>query len=206
MTASLSSPEDLINVALVRIGYKRLIGSIWDGSEAAQLALAVYSQTRDAMLRDGDWGFAQRNVAATLLKSAPVGGYFPPAVWDPTVNPPLNWLYEYAYPDDCLKVRSLRPLAPLFIPNFDPTPIEFGIDNDNAFVPARRVIVTNLASSAIVYTGRVTDPTTFAVDFTAGLIEGLAEQLGASLATLDAAKMEGAESRADKGMAEMEQG
>lgn len=206
MTSSLSNPEDLVNAALVRIGYKRQIGSIWDGSEAAQLALAVYGQTRDSMLRLGDWDFAQRNVAATLLKSAPVGGYFPPAVWDPNTNPPLNWLYEYTYPDDCLKLRSLRPLSPLFIPNFDPTPIEFSIDNDNAFVPARRVILSNLSNAAIVYTGRVTDPTQWAVDFTEALVEGLSEALGPALANLDAGKLEGAESRADKGMAEMEQG
>lgn len=205
MTSSMNNPEDLINAALVRVGYKRLIGSIWDGSEAAQVALAVYGQERDSLLRDGSWGFAQRNVTLTLLKSAPAGGYLPPTVWDPTLYPPLNFSYEYGYPDDCLKVRSLRP-TPFFIPNFDPTPIEFSIDNDSAYTPARRVILSNLANAVCVYTGRVTAPDQWAVDFTQAFIEKLGEPLAAALTSPQLAQAEGAEGRADKTMAAMEQG
>lgn len=205
MVASLSNPADIVNASLVRVGYKHLIGNLYDGSEAAQTALAVYGQTRDALLKGSDWGFAQRNIALTLLKSAPPGGYIPPTVWDPVINPPLNFSYEYGYPDDCLKVRSLRP-TPFFIPNFDPTPIEFSIDNDSAYAPARRVILTNLVSAICVYTGRITDPTTMAVDFVQTFIESLGEPLAAALTAPQIAQAEAAESRADKAMAMMEQG
>lgn len=205
MTSSLQNPEDLVNASLVRIGWKNQIGSIWEGSEASTLALTVYAQTRDATLRSSDWGFAQRNVSLTLLKSAPVGGYIPPNAWNPAAYPPLNWAYEYGYPDDCLKVRSIRP-TPFFIPNFDPTPIEFAIDNDSAYNPARRVILSNLASAVCVYTGRVTAPDTWSVDFTEVLIEALGERLAPALTGLQAAQAEAAESRADKAVAVMEQG
>ena len=78
MSLVLTAPEDLINNALARIGYKLRIGSIYEGSAAAKKALDVYGQARDGLLRQNDWGFAERNIAMTLLKSAPAlpgGGY-----------------------------------------------------------------------------------------------------------------------------------
>ena len=205
MATSLSNPADIVNAALVRIGHHNQVGNLYDGSRAAQAALAIYGQTRDALLRDGDWGFAQRNVTLTLLKSAPPYGYVPPTTWDPTLYPPLNFLFEYGYPADCLRVRSLRP-TPFFIPNFNPTPVEFSIDNDNSYTPARRVILSNLANAVCVYTGRVTDPTTMAVDFVQALVEALSDPLAVALTSAQIGQSEAAEARVDKSMAQMEQG
>lgn len=205
MTTSLQNPADIVNAALARIGYKMFIGSVHDGSEAAQVALQVYGQARDDLVRSGDWGFAQREVALTLLKSAPasyIPGFSP---WDPTTNPQLGFKFEYGYPDDCLKLRSVRPV-PIFIPNIDPSPYPFAIANDNYFSPAQRVILTNVESAIGTYAGRVVDPLTWPPDFTEALVEALGERLGPALTTMDAAKVEGAEGRVDKGMAQMEQG
>lgn len=205
--ASLSTPADIVNVALTRIGYRSSIGHLYDGSEAAILALNLYGQTRDEMLRSSDWDFAQRTVALTLLKSAPAGGYVPGwSPWNPATNPPVPWLYEYGYVDDCLKVRAIKP-TPIFAgPNFDPQPHTFSISNDNAFSPPRRVILTNVADALMVYTGRVTDPSVWAVDFAEALTNALGERLAPALATLQAAQMEAAEGAVTKSMASMEQG
>ena len=197
---SLQNPEDVINVALVRIGWKNQIGSVWEGSEAAQLSLSIYGQTRDTLMRDGDWGFCQRNVALTLLKSAPGNNtYLTP--WT-SAYPPLPWAYEYAYNDDILKVRAVKP-TPFFIPNFDPQPFVFAIDNDNSFTPPQRVILCNVADAICVYAGRVTDPTTWPSDFAELLTEELGKRLGPALAGLDAAKVEAAESTNTSQMAKV---
>ena len=115
MPASVSSPADVVNVTLQRIGYKLRVGSLYDGSKAANDALDIYAQTRDEVMRQDDWSFAERNVSMTLLKSAPVAGYIPPTTWS-TTDPPLPWLFEYAWPDDCLKVRAVKPPT-IIIPN-----------------------------------------------------------------------------------------
>ena len=93
-TFAIQSPEDLLNNTLVRLGFKLRIGSIWEGSEQAKKALDIYVQTRDTLLRDGDWPFAERDVQPTLLKAAPPNGYVPPTVWS-SAYPPLPWANEY---------------------------------------------------------------------------------------------------------------
>jgi hypothetical protein len=199
------SPADIVNQALARIGYKLRVGSLFDGSLAAKKALDIYVQTRDALLRDGDWPFAERNVAGTLLKSAPVGGYIPPNGWNPATNPPIPWLYELAWPADCLKVRAVKP-TPIFVPNFNPQPNIFTVLNDNAFAPPQRVICCNVTSAIIVYTGQVTDPTTFPSDFVSLFADALGEGLSPLLASLDVMKIKAAEMQSDEGKAMMEQG
>lgn len=204
MVTSASTPADIVNAALIKVGHTIQVGNLYDGSEESRVAIAVYGQTRDALLRDGDWGFAQRMVALTVLKSAP-SAYLPPTAWSQTNYPQLGFRFEYAYPDDCLKVRAVRP-TPIFIPEIDPSPYPFSIANDNAYTPPRRVILTNLADAIGVYTGRVTDPTTWPVDFTAALIDALAEPLGAAFASPQVTAAEAAEARVDAARAMMEQG
>ncbi len=176
MPASVSSPADVINLSLTRIGFKDRVSSLYEGSAQAIQALDIYAQTRDAVLRNGNWGFAQRNVMLTLLKSAPAGGYFPSTPWDPATNPPLPWLFSYTYPSDCLKVRSVKS-ATGFLPNIDPSPNLYGLDNDNDYTPPRKVILCNLADALMVYTGQVTDPATWEADF----VEEVAAALGRRL-------------------------
>lgn len=206
MPTSLSSPADVVNAALARVGYKQFVGNLHDGSMASQVALQIYGQTRDDMLKGGDWDFASRTATLALIKSAPVGGYIPGFTpWDPVTYPPLGYRYEYGYPADCLEVRSVRP-TPIFVTNADPRPWPFRISNDNNYMPARRVVLTNLGDAVAVYTGRVVDLTTMPVDFVQALVETLAEPMGVALNAMDAAKAAAVESRADTAMAKMEQG
>ncbi len=163
MANSFSNAADVVNAALDRVGYKKNIGNLYDGSEQAIAALTIYGQTRDDLLRNFEWGFAERDISLTLLKTAPVGGYSDNRPWDITTDPIPPFIYEYEYPEDMLKLRSL---------------------------PAKRVVLTNLASAIGVYTARVTSPLQWDVGFTESLIAQLGRRLAPVLAGLDAAKME----------------
>ncbi len=203
-TFAVQNPADAVNVALARLGYKLRVGSLYDGSAAAKKALDIYAQTRDTLLRDGDWPFAERNVAGTLLKQAPVGGYFPPNVWS-TAYPPLPWNYEYAYLSDCLDVRAVKP-TPIFVPNFDPQPNIFAVANDTGFTPPQRVILSNVPNAIIVYTGQVTDPLTWPPDFVEEFAAALARRLAVFVGGPDAVKLEAADEQAEMAQAASEQG
>ncbi len=199
---SLQSPEDVVNNALVRSGYKMRIGSLYDGSAASKCALDIYGQTRDELLRSADWGFAERDVALTLLKTAPAGGYVSPIVWSSTY-PILPWRYEYAYPADALKVRSVRRTT-FFLPDYDPKPNVWRVANDQSV--NAQVILCNVASAILVYTGQVTDPLAWEPSFTETLCASLARRLGPALVNLDAAKVEAGDEVATKQMAEAKEG
>jgi hypothetical protein len=190
--SSIQNPADAVNLALTRVGYKgRMVANLYDGSVAAKISLQIYGQTRDALMRDSDYGFCERNLNLVLLKQAPATGYFPPNPWNPATNPPPPWFYEYQYPSDCLKIRSIKPV-PLFVQNYDPRPNVFAVENDNNYNPPQKVILCDVQSAMAVYTGRVTDPTTWEADFAEEFIDALGRRLAPSLANMDVAKFEAA--------------
>lgn len=204
MTTAISSPAALVNLALARVGYKGRIGSLYDGSLAAKKALDLYSQTRDDLIREGNWEFAERIVTGTLVKQAPAGGYVI-TPWSAASNPDLPWLFSYAYPSDCLKVRSVRQ-TPMFVPNFDPQHNVFSLGNDTGSTPAVRVILCNVPNAMITYAGQVTDPTTWDSEFTEALAAALGRRLAPVLVGLDAAKLELSDEQAEKALAEQDRG
>lgn len=204
MTSSITSPADLVNLSLRRIGYKLRVSSLFEGSFAARQILDIYAQTRDELLMKEEWDFAERNATMTLLKSAPPGGYIPPLTWS-NAYPPLAWLYEYAYPDDCLKVRAVKPV-PLFIPNFDPQTYVFSVDNDNSLATPAKVILCNVTGAVLVYTGQITDPTGWEADFVEAFAAALARRIAPVLANMDAAKLEAADESVAAAVGDTERG
>ena len=204
MSSSVNSPEDLVNLALARIGFEKRIGSIYEGSKAAKLALTLYAQTRDELLRQFGWGFAERSVAPALLKQAPPGGYVPPTVWS-SAYPVIPWKYEYAYPSDCLQVRSVRT-APVFLYDPDPQAEVFSVDNDYALSPPQKVVLCNIANMILIYTGQITDPTTWEADFIEAFAAALGRRLAPALVGMDPAKMEASDELASKDIAESGEG
>jgi len=162
---------------------------MWEGSFAAKAALDCYSQTRDDLLRTADWPFARRDVQLTLLNQAPEGGYVPPVTWNPATNPPLPWQFQYVYPGDSLRIRSIRPID-VFLVNYDPREHRFTVTNDDSESPAAKTILCNVGPVAVAtYSGRLTDPTTFDADFTEALAEALARRLAPVLTDMEAAKV-----------------
>lgn len=159
MAASVQSPADIINLSLRRIGYKlSRVSNLYDGSEPAKAALDIFGQTRDDLLRDGNWDFAQRNVAATLLRQAPTGGYFPPDNWDPLVYPPLPWRYCYEYPDDCLKVRTVKEPGGFLI-NMTPMAPNFSVANVKSSVSTLATLAVNSPGTSGYVPGNFIYPT-----------------------------------------------
>lgn len=214
MAFSVSTPADVANLVLVRLGRDERVGNLYDGSEQAKNFLDIYGQTRDAVMTERDWDFNERMVAATVLKTAPAAGYFPPNLWNAATNPPLPWFFEYAYPADCLKVRALR-IAPIQTPNFDPKPVLFTVVNDPIPVQGQqtapgKVILSNLADAYLVYTGRVTDPTAWKPAFIEAFIAALARRIAPGLppgeSGLAAAKSEAQDEGSTLAMAAPERG
>ena len=185
-----STVAQLVNQALRRIGYQVEVAYLYEGSPAARAALTLYGQTRDNVLRSKDWPFARQSIALSLLKTAPVGGYGPMNPWTPAF-PPVPFIFEYAYPDGCLEMRSVRP-TPIMIPEYDPVPNIFVIADDTALAPPAKVVLTNLRAALAVFTGQVTDMTQWEPMFTEALVEALARRFAEALAgeNADALKLQ----------------
>lgn len=193
--AAINSPEDVVNAALRALGWPRPIGDIYEGSPAARAALERYSQARDELLRGTFPSFARRaGIALTLLKSAPGGGYSPAAPWT-TANPPWPWLYEYAYPADCIEIRALLPL-PQALPVLDPRPARWRIDDDESASPAQKVILADVPNAQAVYCARVTNPARWDAGFTGEFIAAMAAHLARALGADPKAKAEEAQEAA----------
>lgn len=201
VTTSFRNPADVANNAFARMGFKLQVGSLLDGSDHAQRVLNVYGQARDKLLESFDFDFAERTADLTLINQAPVAGYFPPTVWDPVNYPPPNFAYQYAFPSDAVKIRSLK-YQPLFTLNADPRPLKFS-EYNNANL-GRRTIVTNVPQAVAVYTGRITDPATWSVEFADALAAQLGVLLGPVLVGLQAVQVTAPEAKAAFADATME--
>jgi hypothetical protein len=173
MTTTVQRAEDVVNIGLAKIGYNQTVVDLYDGSRASRAALNCYSEIRYHTLYTGDWDFAERNIQGILLKRAPPSYVTVP--WTPAY-PSLPWKFEYAYPQDAVKIRGVKR-PPMAIPNYDPRYERFSIDNDIGFLPTRKVILTNVANALLVYTGQILDP----AQWDEGFIELVSDEIGKAL-------------------------
>ena len=149
--------EAICNQALDLVGYKRHIGSIWDGSAAARIALNAWGETRDALLAARNWEWARSE--AVLVASG---------------TPPSPWTHKYAYPKDVIKLLQVRPGTVVLN---DPTPVVWRDFTDGT----TSYILTHLSPAVAVFTVRMRDPFTWEVDFTELMVRGLAEKFRGAL-------------------------
>lgn len=91
---------DVAQQSLDSAGLDYLLGDIEDGSRPAQVVLRAYTQCLPQLLRSAPWDFARRE--APLLLLADGSGNTPNAGSLVVGN---QFVYEYAYPPDCVKVR-----------------------------------------------------------------------------------------------------
>lgn len=139
-------PSDLCNQAFDAIGSDIVLGDIEDGTREAQILLRAYRQCLMQLLRAAHWDFARKTTPLLLLADA--SGQTP----NVGTMVPTPWVYEYALPNDCMKVRLI--------------PQTF---NQNAPAPAGNIIpaapnapiVTNLSSPP--YAGQRLVPSRFVV-------------------------------------------
>lgn len=145
---------EIANLALDVIGTRSTVASLTEGSPEANAINRQYPNALDCVLRAAHWNFARKQIPLTLLQDGTNGG-----------NPPTPWLYEYAYPADCLLMRYIMPSVqvtpapggvgiPSPIAAMAP-PVKFllSTDNDASGNPVQ-VILTNQPMAVGVYTFR----------------------------------------------------
>lgn len=154
--SSPTSVEQIINMALDRIGYPEYIGNIFEGTKQARIALNNYAETRDEVLRSKNWPFALRQVAGVTA----------------TATIPAGWAFAWNYPTDCLRVRAITPTV-IVSPDYDPQSLLWAVFNDQTQSPATKIILTQITGININYVGQVTNPATWEPLFVNALVEAL---------------------------------
>jgi hypothetical protein len=94
-----SSQVQIANMALDVIGTRSTIASLSEGSAEANAISRHWDNALDAVLRSVHWNFARKQIPLTSLKDGTQGQ-----------SVPTPWLYEYAYPSDCVLVRYIMPM------------------------------------------------------------------------------------------------
>lgn len=173
----MTSAVDVCNNALANIGTRSSISSLTEDSPEARACVIQYNTVLENLLRAAHWGFARKNLTASLLKAlpgTPENSTTPTdSLWHESY-PPLGWLYSYAYPSDCLLVRWVSPQiyasglqtgVPLFSNgNYSPPPITsfpskfvIATDTDSGGNPIK-VIATNTSQAILCYTMFMDNP------------------------------------------------
>lgn len=96
-------PADLCNRSLDSLGLSETIGDLNEGSDTARVMVRWYGEIMRQLLRACHWDFARRMEPLTLLNNS-TGQTAGVGTGTPGMVP---WIYEYAYPIDCMKARFL---------------------------------------------------------------------------------------------------
>lgn len=142
------------NMALARLASSQQVSSETEVSSVANWCRLWHDHCLDAVLRDFDWPFAARRVVLASVGS-----------------PPTNWSYAYAYPSDCVKLRSL------VVPGARQPYPEERYTYEIASNATTRVILTDIEQAEAIYTARITDPTLYDSTFVSALAANLASEL-----------------------------
>jgi hypothetical protein len=158
----MASQIDIANMALDIIGTRSTIVSLTEGSPEANAIARHYDNCLDAVLRSAHWNFARKQIPFTLLLDGT----------QPDVMVPSPWLYEYAYPSDCVLLRSFMPMIqvtptagapgnPSPVAAYGP-PVRFLLSTDNdANGNPINVVLTNQSQAIGIYTFRNTNTQMF---------------------------------------------
>jgi len=95
------TPEAVANEALEAAGIDFVIGQLTEGTTTAQKVLRKYRPCLSSMLRGAHWTFCRKESPLQLIADA--------SGQTPNVGTivPSNFLYSYALPADCAKVRYI---------------------------------------------------------------------------------------------------
>src|SRR6266566_4276081 len=102
---STTNATDVVNRALDAVGAKE-IPELYDGSDESRVAIRHFGPTVRELLRAAPWNFARKQKVLDLVKDR--------TNTDSTLSTdvPVPWLYEYLYPQDCVKLRFIPQLTP----------------------------------------------------------------------------------------------
>lgn len=186
----MSSVIEICNMALANVRGKS-INSLDETSVEAQQCKLRYDTARQFVLRDTDWQFAKKTAVLQLRSEEP-----------------LQWVYAYQYPSECLKIKMVtgdfafkdstaeglanrwRYVDEYIQPEFA-VPYEILNDGDN------KIIATDQTEAYAIYIKDVTVPTLFDSMFVTALSEYLSTliaipivgaDLGIKMVEINAAK------------------
>ena len=133
-----NTATDICNASLDQAGIDFTLGDIEDGTRPAQVCLRAYWTCLRQLLRAAHWGFSRK--AATLTLLADATGNTPNV--GTQVVPPGTFVYEYAWPTDCMKMR----FVPANWPGPNPGPAPGNITPPNPAQP----IMTGLGQAPVI--------------------------------------------------------
>jgi len=104
---------EVVNRALTQIAQgpplaSGTVATNFDGSAAGIYCATLYVGAVQMLLRNQDFEFCRRSIPMIQTGN----------------TPPLQWAYEYAYPDDCIRVRQI---APATWDQNDPQPVRWDV-------------------------------------------------------------------------------
>ena len=194
----MTSPVDVANMSLDQIGARFSITSLSPPLPAPNATVVArhYGPKIDALHRAAHWNCTRAQTTLTVIRAALGTPENPNGTTLPI--PPVPWLYEYAYPADCLKARYLIPNPPQTAVNglpvlggggfppplwTPPTGWKFAVATDldpnapndpNARI---KVILSDLEYASLVYTARIVNPDLWDPHFLAAACSTLAAWL-----------------------------
>jgi len=196
-----TTDTQIANMALSAAGARSTIADITvnDGSVEWYQTNLHYATTRDAVLRMANWNFATKFINATLLKAlpgTPENQTIPTTSgWLPSYPAP-PWLYSYAWPSDCVRVRKIMPQfytgmagTPIFstsnnvAPSWGGPPVRFLVSSDLDMASGQQItiILTNQPSPVLCYTVQTTNPALFDNGFQDAFLDALTAKLAFAL-------------------------
>lgn len=161
----------ICNMALAHLADGKGIASFTERSAEARASLLWYEQTRDELLREFPWPFAQRRGALTLI-----------AVLTGVTG--AEWGYSYRVPAGTLAIRSVLSPYGFRIPSHV-NRVPWLLESD----ATGQVLYTDLQDAQLVYTLRVTDVAQYPADFTRVLALKLAANMAPALTAGDPQKL-----------------
>ncbi len=153
----MASEVSICNFALTNLG-KDNISALTEPTAEARACNQFYAHTRDVLLSGYPWRFAGKTIALAQVANDKAG----------------KWGYAYKRPNDCLKLRWVRPGYSVDDPCQQTEQEEIA----NPYDVEGDVIYCNLSPAFLRYTWRITDPSKFTPLF----IEALSWHLSVKLA------------------------
>jgi hypothetical protein len=150
------TPDAVVNNALDLAKLPR-IGSLYDGTPQAVVALDLYTETVDEVLISSLWPFARSET--TLVGTG--------------LTPIAPWSFEFLYPAGAIRLWFVKPAV---IPS-DPAPIRWLESGDPRLTGNARSILTTFAPAVGIFTQRISDPNLWPPNYTLMVIEILAKKM-----------------------------
>ena len=169
--ASVSTDEDIVNIALSRCGNSKSITTLTTDTSAEAVAMRrIYFNARDVLMRGHAWTFLKRRVQLT----------------DSASDPTFGWQEGYLLPSDYLRVFDVLATDSLT------HRIPYSLEKQALGTASTTtdVLLCDSSTCFLIYIYKETDPALWTVDFHDALGWGVALEYARSI-PLSQAKIDG---------------